>query len=91
MREGCFRILWESVRPATAKVKRQLRLACNCLPLCSTAAWVVLKNGRYDDMPIDCVTSNKKVVDVGAHYNTERLRPYYKNFHMKPLFIMTSD
>lgn len=65
--------------------------SCNCLPLCSTAAWVVLKNGRYDDMPIDCVTSNKKVVDVGAHYNTERLRPYYKNFHMKPLFIMTSD
>lgn len=52
---------------------------------------VVLKNGRYDDMPIDCVTGSKKVVNVSDHYNIERLRPYYKRFHMKPLFIMTSD
>ncbi len=52
---------------------------------------VVLKNGRYDDMPIDCVTGSKKVVNVQDHYNVERLRPYYKRFHMKPLFIMTSD
>ncbi len=52
---------------------------------------VVLKNGRYDDMPIDCVTGSKKVVSVQDHYNIERLRPYYKRFHMKPLFIMTSE
>ncbi|MFQ5575475.1 MAG: phosphofructokinase, partial [Anaerolineae bacterium] len=52
---------------------------------------VVLKNGRYDDMPIDVVTSSKKQVNVNEHYNTERLRPYYKSFEMKPLFIMTSD
>ncbi len=52
---------------------------------------VVLKNGRYDNMPIDVVTSSKKVVNVKEHYNTERLRPYYKSFEMKPLFIMTSD
>lgn len=52
---------------------------------------VVLKNGRYDDMPIDCVTGSKKVVSVRDHYNTERLRPHYKSFHMKPLFIMTSE
>lgn len=52
---------------------------------------VVLKNGRYDNMPIDVVTSSKKMVDIKKYYNTERLRPYYKSFAMKPLFIMTSD
>src|SRR5450631_4000456 len=52
---------------------------------------VVLKNGRYDDMPIDAVIASKKVVNVKEHYNTERLRPHYKSFEMKPLFIMTSE
>ena len=52
---------------------------------------VVLKNGRYDNMPIDVVTSSKKLVDVNEHYNTERLRPQYKSFGLKPLFIMTSE
>jgi 6-phosphofructokinase 1 len=52
---------------------------------------VVLKNGRYDNMPVDVVTSTSKVVDVEQHYNTERLRPHYKSFEMKPLFIMTSE
>ena len=52
---------------------------------------VVLKNGRYDNMPIDAVTSTKKVVNVREHYNTERLRPHYHSFEMKPLFIMTSE
>ncbi len=52
---------------------------------------VVLKNGRYDNMPIDVVTSIKKVVNVKKHYNTERLRPLYKSFEMQPLFIMTSE
>ena len=52
---------------------------------------VVLKNGRYDNMPIDAVTASKKIVNVKEHYNTVRLRPHYKSFEMKPLFIMTSD
>jgi 6-phosphofructokinase len=52
---------------------------------------VVLKNGRYDNMPLDVVTSTKKVVNVKKYYNTERLRPHYKSFEMKPLFIMTSE
>jgi 6-phosphofructokinase 1 len=50
---------------------------------------VVLKNGRYDNMPIDVVTSTKKVVNVKEYYNTDRLRPHYESFEMKPLFIMT--
>jgi ATP-dependent phosphofructokinase / diphosphate-dependent phosphofructokinase len=52
---------------------------------------VVLKNGRYDNMPIDAVVASKKVVNLKEHYNTERLRPHYKSFEMKPLFIMTSE
>jgi 6-phosphofructokinase 1 len=52
---------------------------------------VVLKNGRYDNIPIGLVTASKKVVNVKEHYNTDRLRPFYKSFEMKPLFIMTSE
>ncbi|NJN93144.1 MAG: phosphofructokinase [Anaerolineales bacterium] len=52
---------------------------------------VVLRNGRYDNMPIDAVTSSKKLVDVAKYYNTDRLRPSYKSFEMKPLLIMTSE
>jgi len=52
---------------------------------------VVLKNGRYDNMPIDAVTASKKVVNVREQYDTDRLRPHYKSFEMKPLFIMTSE
>lgn len=52
---------------------------------------VVLRNGRYDNMPIDAVTSSKKLVEVEKFYNTDRLRPSYKSFEMKPLLIMTSE
>ena len=52
---------------------------------------VVLKNGRYDNVPIDVVTTSKKFVNIDKYYNTKRLRPYYKSFEMLPLFIMTSE
>lgn len=52
---------------------------------------VTLKNGRYDNSPIEVVTSFKKTVDVEKYYNTDRLRPFYKSFESKPLFIMASD
>lgn len=52
---------------------------------------VVLKNGRYDNVPIDVVTSSKKIVKVSEHYNTDRLRPYYHSFEMKPFLLMASD
>ncbi len=52
---------------------------------------VVLKNGRYDNVPIDMVVSSKKLVDVRNYYNTERLRPYYHSFEMKPFFLMASE
>jgi 6-phosphofructokinase 1 len=52
---------------------------------------VVLKNGRYDNMPLEVVTGSKKLVNVEQFYNTERYRPKYESFEMKPLFIMTSE
>lgn len=52
---------------------------------------VVLRNGRYDNAPIDVVTSTNKKVDVKRHYNSERLRPHYKSFEFQPLFIMTGN
>ena len=52
---------------------------------------VNVRNGRYDNVPIDVVTSRKKCVDVKKFYNTKRLRPLYKRFEATPLFIMTSD
>ncbi len=66
-------------------------LALNLILNHSSGRLVSLRNGRYDDVPIDVVTSVKKVVDVEKYYNTERLRPYYESFESKPLFIMTSD
>ncbi|MEA1898498.1 MAG: 6-phosphofructokinase [Bacteroidota bacterium] len=52
---------------------------------------VVLKNGRYDDVPLDVVTSTKKVVNLEKYYNIKRLRPHYHRFEMKPLFLMAAD
>jgi 6-phosphofructokinase 1 len=52
---------------------------------------VVLKNGRYDNIPIDIVTSTKKTVNVDRFYNIDRLRPKFESFEMTPLFIMTSE
>lgn len=52
---------------------------------------VVLRNGRYDNAPIDVVTSSKKLVDVKKHYNVERLRPHFKSFEFQPLFIMSGS
>jgi 6-phosphofructokinase 1 len=52
---------------------------------------VCLRNGEYDHVPIDVVTSNKKVVDVDKYYDRDRLRPIYKSFLQKPLFIVNND
>ncbi|MCF8372803.1 MAG: 6-phosphofructokinase [Bacteroidales bacterium] len=52
---------------------------------------VILKNGRYDNAPLEIITSSKKLINVEKYYNTDRLRPFYKSFEMKPLFIMTGE
>jgi 6-phosphofructokinase 1 len=52
---------------------------------------VCLRNGEYDHVPIEMVTSKKKVVDVDKYYDCDRLRPIYKSFLHKPLFIVSND
>ncbi|TCN70059.1 6-phosphofructokinase [Acetobacteroides hydrogenigenes] len=52
---------------------------------------VSLRNGRYDNVPIEVVTSYKKKVDIEKFYDKERYRPRYENFNDKPQLIMTSD
>jgi 6-phosphofructokinase 1 len=66
-------------------------LALNLVLNHSQGRLVCLRNGKYDDVPIEVVTSVKKVVDIEKYYNRERLRPYYESFESKPLFIMTSE
>jgi ATP-dependent phosphofructokinase / diphosphate-dependent phosphofructokinase len=51
---------------------------------------VSVRNGVYDNVPIDVITGRKKVVDVMRFYNRDRMRPVY-DFHRQPTFIMTSD
>src|SRR3954463_8045696 len=52
---------------------------------------VVLKNGRYDNIPIEVVTGSKKTVDVDKYYNKDRLRPRYTDLERQPLLVMASD
>ena len=52
---------------------------------------VVLKNGHYDNIPLETVTASKKVVNVKEQYNTDRLRPHYGSFDRRPLFLMTNE
>jgi 6-phosphofructokinase 1 len=50
---------------------------------------VVLKDGKYGNIPIDYIASTKKTVDVERFYNTERLRPKFENFETSYLFSMS--
>ena len=44
-------------------------------------------DGRYDNVPLDVVTSAKKLIDVEKHYDTDQLRPRLKGFGTRPLFF----
>jgi len=55
-----------------------------------TGRLIAVRNGVYDNLPLDVVTGRKKVVDVERYYSVDRLRPIY-DFHRQPIFIMTSD
>jgi len=52
---------------------------------------VILRNGIYDNVPIDIVTSKRKTVDVAKYYNTEKYRPHYKSFEFQPMFFLTGS
>ena len=50
---------------------------------------VCVRNGVYDNVPIDVIIGTKKVVDVEKFYNKERLRPRYTAFDRSPVFLMS--
>jgi 6-phosphofructokinase len=56
-----------------------------------TGRMVCLRNGVYDNVPVEVVTSMKKVVDVDKYYDRARLRPSFKSFNKKPFLLVTSD
>jgi len=66
-------------------------LALDLIGTGASGRLVAVRNGCYDNVPINLVTDHKKMVDVHQHYNVERLRPKYKTFGGRPLFIMTSE
>ncbi len=66
-------------------------LALDLIDAGTSGQLISVHNGRYGNVPLDVIIGAKKVVDVGKYYDTERLRPKYKDFGDLPLFIMTSD
>ena len=52
---------------------------------------VCLRNGCYDNVPIESIMGQKKVVDAQKYYDRKRLRPKYDTFERQPLFVMTSE
>jgi len=56
-----------------------------------TGRMVCLRNGVYDNVPVEVVTSTKKAVDVDKYYDRDRLRPIFKSFNQKSFLLVTSD
>ena len=52
---------------------------------------VCVRNGKYDNVPIEAVVGTKKLVDVSKHYDIDRYRPKYNTFLNQPIFIMTGE
>ncbi len=52
---------------------------------------ISLRNGVYDNVPLDIIKGRKKVIDVEKYYDVDRMRPKYESFIKQPLFIMTAD
>lgn len=63
-------------------------LAMNLVAKCDWGKMVVIKNGKYGNIPLDVVVSAKKRVDVEKFYNTERYRPIYLDFEDHPMWIL---
>ncbi|REK10753.1 MAG: ATP-dependent 6-phosphofructokinase [Planctomycetota bacterium] len=66
-------------------------LALDLILAGSSGRLVCVRNGCYDNVPIEAISGVKKVVDTNKYYNDDRLRPKYETFERQPLFIMTSE
>lgn len=52
---------------------------------------ISLRNGVYDNVPLDIIQGKKKLIDVEKYYDIDRMRPKYESFNKKSLFIITAD
>ena len=50
---------------------------------------VCVRDGVYDNVPIDVIIGTKKVVDIQKYYHRERLRPRFSAFNHSPVFLMS--
>ena len=50
---------------------------------------VCVRNGVYDNVPIDVIIGTKKVVDIEKYYHPDRLRPKFQSFDRSPVFLMS--
>ncbi len=50
---------------------------------------VCVRNGVYDNVPIDVIIGTKKVVDIEKYYHPDRLRPKFSAFDHSPVFLMS--
>ena len=66
-------------------------MALNLLLEGKSGRLVALRDGNYKDVELKEVIATKKRVNIAKHYNPERLRPEFRNFENKPLFIMSCD
>ena len=66
-------------------------MALNLLLEGKSGRLVSLRNGNYGDVDLREVSATKKRVNLAKHYNTGRLRPEFRNFENKPLFIMSCE
>lgn len=66
-------------------------MALNLLMEGKSGRLVALRDGNYKDVELEQVISTKKRVNLKKHYNPDRLRPEFRNFENKPLFIMSCD
>ncbi len=57
----------------------------------SSGRLVCVRNGCYDNAPIESILGRKKIVDVQKYYDQQRMRPKYDTFERQPLFVMTSE
>ena len=66
-------------------------MALNLLMEGKSGRLVAVRDGKYKDVDLKEVTASKKRVNIEKHYHPGRLRPDYRNFENKPLFIMYCD
>jgi 6-phosphofructokinase len=66
-------------------------MAINLLLENKSGRLVSLRDGNYGDVDLKEVTATKKRVNLKKHYNPDRLRPEFRNFENKPLFIMSCE